>query len=105
MSKAYARTFQLRHYPRPQVLVECTKCKRQGRFDKAQLIEELGGTYPLFQAVNEVTQDWKCEKFNAMPAYAQHPRAMECFRYLPEWQEPVNQFFLKGNYGRKLGPK
>jgi hypothetical protein len=104
MPKTYDRTFHLRYYTLPKLVVECIKCKRQGRFDKAQLIEKLGDTYPVYQAVNRLTQNWVCEKPNAMPAYALHPRAMYCYPHLPEWQERVSKFFLDVNYGRRPEP-
>jgi hypothetical protein len=104
MPKTYDRTFQLRHYPLPKLVVECIKCKRQSRFDVAQLIEKLGETYPVHQAKDRLTQDWECTKPGAMPAYALHPRAMYCMPHLPEWQERVSQFFLDVNYGRRPEP-
>jgi hypothetical protein len=52
MAERYDPTFQLGHYPLPKLVVEFIKCKRHGRFDKAQLIEKLGETYPVFQAVD-----------------------------------------------------
>jgi hypothetical protein len=104
MSKTYDRTFQLRHYPLPKLVVECIKCTRQGRFDKAQLIEKLGETYPVYQAVDRLTKDWKCDKPDAMPAYALHPRAMYCLPHLPEWQERVEKFFLDVNLGQRAEP-
>jgi hypothetical protein len=55
MAERYDRTFQLRHYPLPKLVVECIKCKRQGRFDKAQLVEKFGETYPVYQAVGRLT--------------------------------------------------
>jgi hypothetical protein len=52
MPTDYDPTFQLRHYPLPKLVVRCIKCERQGRFGKAQLIEKLGETYPVYQAVD-----------------------------------------------------
>jgi hypothetical protein len=100
MPKTYDRTFQLRHYPLPKLVVECIKCGRKSRFDKAQLIEKLGETYPVHQAKDRLTENWECTKSDAMPACALHPRAMYCLPYLPEWQDRVNQFFLDMKYGR-----
>jgi hypothetical protein len=97
-------TFQLRHYPLPKLAVECIKCGRKGRFDKAQLIEKLGETYPVYQAVDRLTQDWECDKPNAMPAYALHPKAMYCLPHLPEWHERVSRFWVDVNTGRKPEP-
>jgi hypothetical protein len=104
MPKDYDRTFHLRHYPLPKLVVECIKCKRKGRFDVPQLIEKLGETYPVYQAVDRLTQNWECDKPNAMPVYALHPRAMYCLPHLPEWQERLNQFILDVQYGRKPEP-
>jgi hypothetical protein len=39
-----------------------------------------------------------------MPAYALHPRAMDCMPHLPEWQERVERFFFDINDGRKPEP-
>jgi len=100
----YDPTFQLRHYPLPKLVVECIKCKRRGRFDKIQMIEKLGETYPAFQAVDRLTRDWECEKPDAIPAYKSHPKAMYCLPRLPEWQERVERFCLDVNNGRKPEP-
>ena len=54
MPKAADPTFQLGHYPLPKLTVECIKRGRQGRFDKAQLVEKLGETYPVDQAVDRL---------------------------------------------------
>jgi hypothetical protein len=100
MPKTYDRTFQLRHYPLPKLVVECIKCGRQGRFVVAQLIEKLGETYPVYQANDRLAQDWECKKPDAIPADALHPRATYCLPHLPEWQERVSQFFLDVKHGR-----
>ncbi|WP_404289659.1 hypothetical protein ACD578_25655 [Microvirga sp. RSM25] len=47
----YDRTSQLRHCALPKLVVECIKCRRRGRFDKARLIEKLGETYSVYQVV------------------------------------------------------
>jgi len=104
MSQAYDRTFQLRHYPLPKLVIECIKCRRTGRFDVAQLIEKLGETYPVYQAVDRLTRDWECEKPGAIPAYKLHPKAMYCLPHLPEWHERVGRFWCDANNGRKPAP-
>ena len=104
MPKAADPTFQLGHYPLPKLTVGCIKRGRQGRFDKAQLVEKLGETYPVHQAVDRLTRGWKCEKPDRMPAYALHPSAMYCLPHLPEWQERVGRFWVDVNYGRKPEP-
>jgi hypothetical protein len=104
MAERYDQTFQLRHYPLPKLVVECLKCKRQGRFDKGQLIGKLGETYPVHQAVDRLTKDWECEKPDRIPAYALPPRAMYCLPHLPEWQERVERFWVDVNYGRRPEP-
>jgi hypothetical protein len=104
MPKTYDRTFQLRHYPLPKLMVGCIKCNRTGRFDMAKLIEKVGETYPVNQAVDRLTRDWECAKPHAMPAYALHRRAMYCLPHLPKWQERIEKFCLDVNYGRKPEP-
>jgi hypothetical protein len=100
----YDRTFQLRQYPLPKLVVECIKCNRKGRFDKARLIEKLGETYPVDQAVDRLTRHWECDKPDALPGYALHPRAMYCLPHLPEWQERVGRYWVDVNNGRKPEP-
>ncbi len=85
-------------------MVECIKCKRQGRIDVPQLIEKLGATYSVHQAKDRLTKDGECEKPELMPAYAIHPRAMYCFPPLPEWQERVEQYWVDVNNGRRPEP-
>jgi hypothetical protein len=104
MPKAHDPTFQLRHCPLPKLVVDCIKCGRNGRFDKAQLVQKLGNTYPVHQAVDRVTRNWQCEKPDRMPAYALHPNAMYYLPHLPDWQGCVNRFFFDLNYGRKPEP-
>jgi hypothetical protein len=104
MPKAVDPTFQLRHYPLPKLVVECIKCKRQGRFDKAQLIEKLGETYPVHQPIDRLTGAWECEKPDRIKAYALRPNAMYCLPHLPEWQERLSRFWVDVNNGRKPEP-
>jgi hypothetical protein len=104
MAERYDRTFQLRQYPLPKLVVECIKYKRTGRFDRVQLIEKLGETYPVHDAVDRLTKDWECEKPDRIKAYALHPNAMYCLPHLPEWQKRADRFWWDVNNGRKPEP-
>jgi hypothetical protein len=104
MAKAIDQTFQLRLYPLPKIVVRCIKCGRQAQFDRTQLIEKLGETYPVYQAVKRLTCDWECKKPDGIPAYKLHPDGMHCLPHLPEWEERVRRFSVDANNGRKPEP-
>ena len=57
MAERYNPTFQLRYYSFPKLVVECLKSRRQGQFGREQLVEKLGETYPVCQAVDRLTKD------------------------------------------------
>jgi hypothetical protein len=85
MPKAHDPTFELRHYPLPKLAVECITYGRTGRFDKAQLAEKFGETYPIHQTVDRLSRNWECEKPDQVLAYALHPNAIYCLPHLPNW--------------------
>ena len=70
-----------------------------------QLIEKLGETYPVHDAVDRLTKDWECEKPDRIKAYALHPNAM-CIASLTcrSGRSGRDRFWWDVNNGRKPEP-
>jgi hypothetical protein len=101
MFKGVDQTFRLGNYPLEKIVMRCLRCGREGRFDKAALIEKLGRKYPVWEAVVRIERTWECSRQDRFKAEARKPPAKFCRAYLPEFDEIVRQFHLDINWGRK----
>lgn len=51
----------LRDYPFPKINMACDRCERKARYDKAALIEKVGGDARLPSLRLQIAAKWGCE--------------------------------------------
>jgi hypothetical protein len=68
----------LKDYPLSKIVMACDRCDRGGRYDKAALIERLGGETRLPSLRLEIAAAWGCEIAKAQLANQSMPGFRTC---------------------------
>jgi hypothetical protein len=71
-------------YPLPKVVLQCLRCNRRGRFDKAALIARTGRQEPLPSLRLKLAAGLGCDLARVAPDGSHRPGLVQCGAYYPD---------------------
>jgi len=74
----------LKDYPLPKINMACDRCERTARYDKAALIEKVGGDIDLPGLRLEIAAKWGCEIARKQVAGEYLPDLLRCGAVFPD---------------------